>query len=104
MSQSDEDALYAPAAEQQLDALQVGPDERLYNAVLDAIDHILDLSDDAKAKSPPLRDNEGRTILSTVVMHEADPRWFVFWRLGASGPVILGVAALPETRPDDGTS
>lgn len=104
MSQPDEDALYAPVAEQQLDALQVGPDELLYNAVLDAIDHILDLPDDARAKSPPLRDNDGRTILSTVVMYEADPCWFVFWRLGDAGPVILGVAPLPQTRPDDGTS
>lgn len=104
MSRPDEEALYAPAAEQQLDALHVGPDEGLYNAVLDAIDHILDLPDDARAKSPPLRDNEGRTILSTVVMHEAVPRWFVFWRLGASGPVILGVAALPQARPDEAMS
>ena len=104
MSQSDEDGLYTPLAEQQLDALQVGPDELLYNAVLDAIDHILDLTEDARAKSPPLRDNEGRTLLSTVVMHEADPRWFVFWRLDDAGPVILGVAPLPQTRPDVGTS
>ena len=103
MNQPDEDALYTPLAEKQLDALQVGPDEHLYNAVLDAIDHILDLTDDARAKSPPLRDNEGRTILSTVVMYEADPRWFVFWRLAASGPVILGVAPLPQTLPDEGS-
>jgi hypothetical protein len=99
VSLSDEGALYAPVAEQQLDALQVDPDELLYNAVLDAIDHILDLADDARAKSPPLRDNEGRTILSTVVMYEADPRWFVFWRMGDTDPVILGVAPLPQTHP-----
>ena len=103
MSQSEEDALYSPVAEQQLDALQIGADELLYNAVLDAIDHILDLTADARAKSPPLRDNEGRTILSTVVMYEADPRWFVFWRLGGSGPVILGIAPLPLTFPDVGS-
>ena len=99
----DGEALYAPLAEEQLDALQVGPDELLYNAVLDAIDQILDLTDDAQAKSPPLRDSEGRTILSTVVMYEADPRWFVFWRLGGSGPVILGIAPLPPSRPYQST-
>lgn len=103
MSQPD-DGLYAPLAEEQLDALAVGLDEALYNAVLDAIDHILDLPEDAKSKSPPLRDNEGRTILSTVVMYEADPRWFVFWRLDAVGPVILGVAPLPPASPDMETS
>lgn len=104
MSQPDEDALYAPLAEKQLDALQVGPDEHLYNAVPDAVDCILDFPDVAKTRSPPLRDNEGRTILSTVVMYEADPRWFVFWRLGPSGPVILGVAPLPHSPSDDETS
>ena len=76
MSQREDEALYSPVADKQLDVLQVGPDELLYNAVLDAIDHILDLTEDARAKSPPLRDNQGRTILSTVVMYEADPRWF----------------------------
>lgn len=97
MSEHEETALYTPLAEEQLDALEVGPDEALFNAVLDAIDQILDFPDVAKAKSPPLRDNAGSTIFSTVVMYETDPRWLVFWRLGTAGPVILGVAPLPQT-------
>lgn len=87
--------LYAPLAQQQLDALERGPDAELYNAVLDAVEVVLDQTDAARARSPGLRDADGKVLFSTVVMYEADPRWFVFWKETAAGPVILGVASLP---------
>lgn len=97
---SQEPSLYAPEADEQLDALQVGPDEDLYNAVLDAIDFVLDHTEDARVVSPPLRDSAGKQVLATVVMYELDPRWFVFWDLRVAGVVILGVGALPDlSRP-----
>ena len=89
------DDLYTPEADAQLDHLAVGPDSLLYNALLDAIDHILDRTDSARDLSPPLRDARGNTILATVGMFEKDPRWFVFWALRQDGPVILGVGPLP---------
>lgn len=93
---SDPQDLYSPEADAQLDDLATGPDARLYNAILDAIDHVLDDTAGARAKSPPLRDSKGRPILATVVMYERDPRWFVFWSETQGDPVILGVGALPE--------
>jgi hypothetical protein len=90
------DDLYSPEAEEQLDALAGGPDAELYNAVLDAIDRVLDDSDGARAISPPLRDGAGRPIFATVVMYERDPCWFVFWSSSSGEPVILGVAPLPS--------
>lgn len=89
------DDLYSPEAEEQLDVLAAGPDAELYNAVLDAIDRILDDTDAARATCPPLRDGAGRPILATVVMDERDPRWFVFWSDASGEPVLLGVAPLP---------
>lgn len=90
-----EEDLYSPEAEEQLDHLAHGPDADLYNAVLDAIDHVLDETPTARMTSPPLRDAAGRPIRATVVMYERDPRWFVFWAEPSYGPVILGVGALP---------
>lgn len=89
-----DESLYSPEADEQLDALQAGPDADLYNAVLDAIDHVLHRTDRARAASPPLRDAQGRPLLATVVTYELDPRWFVFW---AERPavVILGIGVLP---------
>jgi len=91
--------LYSRLAETQLDELEHGPDPELYNAVLDAIEAVLDQTDTARARSPGLRDAAGRPLFSTVVMHDADPRWFVFWKDAAAGPVILGVAPLPPFQP-----
>jgi len=88
--------LYSPLAEQQLDELQAGADADLYTAVLDCIDGILDDPQDCRQKAPPLQDANGRALLSTVGMHETDPRWFVFWRLGPYGPIMLGAGPLPE--------
>jgi hypothetical protein len=92
---TEESSLYSPEAEEQLDALQVGSDAGLYNAVLDAIDHVLDHTDEARVASPPLRDAEGRPIRATVVTYELQPRWFVFWAERPAGVVVLGVGELP---------
>jgi hypothetical protein len=89
------DDLYSAAADDQLEALAAGPDPDLYNAVLDAIDRVLDDTETARVTSPPLRDAAGRPILATVVMYERDPRWFVFWSDASGELVILGVAPLP---------
>lgn len=87
--------LYSPEAEAQLDALEAGPDEALYNAILDAIERVLDFPDLERGKSPGLRDSAGRPLFSTVVMYERDPRWFVFWNASDGVIRILGVGALP---------
>lgn len=58
---------------------------------------LLDNPDAARLNSPPLQDGQGRAILSTVIRYDKNPRWFVFWRLGSSGPVILGIS--PATGP-----
>jgi hypothetical protein len=92
---NDPSELYAPEADEQLDALAAGSDEELYDAVLDAIDHVLDRTDQARMASPSMRDAKGKPVLATVVMYERDPRWFVFWDERAAGVVILGVGALP---------
>lgn len=92
----DFDGLYGPDAEQQLDELEAEASVDLYNAVVECIDYILDHSDTARQKAPPLQDAEGRAVLSTVVLHDLDPRWHVFWRLGRDGPVILGISPLPD--------
>lgn len=92
---AEESSLYTPEAEEQLDVLQVGPDAGLYNAVLDAIDHVLDHTDKARVASPPLRDANGEAIRATVVTYELQPRWFVFWVERPAGVVILGVGQLP---------
>lgn len=92
---TEESSLYSPEADEQLDALQVGPDAGLYNAVLAAIDHVLDHTDNARIASPPLRDAHGEPIRATVVTYELEPRWFVFWAERPAGLVVLGVGELP---------
>lgn len=86
--------LYTPEAEAQLDELQLSGDPELYNAILDAIDHVLDNTGQARMTSPPLRDSQGKPILGTVVMYDRDPRWFVFWAERPIGVVILGAGPL----------
>lgn len=90
------DDLYSPQAEQALDALQVGPEEDLYNAVLEAIDHILDHPQAARAVSPGLRDLRGEIVFGTAVMYPSDPRWHIIWNLRGAEPYILGVGPLPR--------
>lgn len=87
---------YTPAAEQQLDDLAGAPDAALYDAVLDAIDRVLDETEHARSASPPMTDAAGKRVLATVVLYEKDPRWFVFWAQRPAGAVILGVGALPR--------
>lgn len=92
----DAEDLYSPEADEQLDGLEATAPVDLYNEILACIKHILDTPETARRKAPPLQDAEGRAVLSTVVMYDKDPRWFVFWRIGPSGPVILGIGPLPD--------
>lgn len=87
--------LYTALAEQQLDDLEAGAPAELYNAVLACIDYVLDDTEAARQKAPPLHDAEGRALLSTVLMYDKDPGWFAFWRNSTEGPVIVGVGPLP---------
>ena len=98
MSRASE-GLYSPEAARQLGALAAGPDVELWDAVVDAVDAILDDTERQRALSPGLRDARGKPILATVVMYERDPRWFVFWGVREGEPVILGVGALPHLLP-----
>ena len=92
---TEDPSLYSPEAEEHLDALEVGPDAELYNAVLAAIEYVLDHTDQARMASPPLRDAQGKPVLATVVTYELDPRWFAFWVERPVGVVVLGVGELP---------
>lgn len=89
------EGLYSPAAARQLDELAAGDDVALWDAVVDALNAILDHPERQRDLSPGLRDAQGRPLLATIVMHERDPRWFVFWNVRDGQPVILGVGALP---------
>ncbi len=89
------DDLYSPEAARQLDALAAGPDTELWDAVVDALDAVLDHTERQRSLSPALRDAAGRPLFATVVMYERDPRWFVFWNVRDGAPVILGVGILP---------
>lgn len=91
----DDGGLYTLLADRQLDDLYDDAPVDLYNAVVDCIDYILDEPAAAREKAPPLQDADGRALLSTVVMYEKDPRWFVFWRMRSEGPVIVGIGPLP---------
>lgn len=90
---------YTPDAWERLDELEREVPVELYNAVLICIEYIFDNTAVARQKAPPLQDRNGKAVYSTVVMHEKDPRWFVFWRLESFGAVIVGVGELPDFRP-----
>ena len=82
---TEEDA-YSEVADQQLDALENGPDPDLYNAVLDACELIFRLPAQAQARSTAITTQEGVRFRLPVAGH---PPYKVFW--SSEGPRIEAV-------------
>jgi acyl CoA:acetate/3-ketoacid CoA transferase len=84
------DGAYSEVADQQLDALEIGPDIDLYNAVLDACELIFRLPAQAQARSTAITTSEGIRFRLPVAGH---PPYKVFW--STEGPRIEAVFPHP---------
>lgn len=82
---SDDDA-YSQVADQQLDALEAGPDADLYDAVLDACELIFRLPNQAQARSTAITTADGIRLRLPVAGH---PPYKVFW--SSEGPRIEAI-------------
>jgi len=78
---------YAEVADQQLDALESGPDPKLYNAVLDACELILSYPGRAQSASSAVKDDRGRIVFRLAVNGYREYK--VFWT--SDGPRIEAV-------------
>jgi hypothetical protein len=81
---------YSQVADQQIDALESGPDADLYNAVLDACELNFRLPTQARARSTALTTAEGIRFRLPVAGH---PPYKVFW--SSEGPRIEAVFPHP---------
>lgn len=81
---------YSEVADQQLDALERGPDVDLYNAVLDACELIFRLPAQAQARSTAITTAQGVRLRLPVAGH---PPYKVFW--SSEGPRIEAVFPHP---------
>lgn len=86
------DGSYSPAADDQLDALEAGPDADLYNAALDACDLIFIAPGLAQARSSAIHTLEGIRFRLPIAGH---PPYKVFWSSGDDGPRIEAVFPHP---------
>ena len=86
---SDDDA-YSQVADQQLDALEAGPDADLYDAVLDACELIFRLPNQAQARSTAITTADGIRLRLPVAGH---PPYKVFW--SSEGPRIEAIFPHP---------
>lgn len=85
-----EDDAYSHVADQQLNALERGPDPELYNAVLDACELIFRLPAQAQTRSTAVTTQEGLRLRLPVAGH---PPYKVFW--SSEGPRIEAVFPHP---------
>jgi hypothetical protein len=85
-----EDDAYSEVANQQLDALEAGPDIDLYNAVLDACELIFRLPGQAQARSSAIITAYGIRFRLPVAGH---PPYKVFW--SSDGPRIEAIFPHP---------
>lgn len=74
---------YSAVADEQLDALETGPDPDLYNRILDACDLISGHPEPAQLHSSTIVTGDGRTLLVLPVVGGANR---VFW---SSGPLRI---------------
>jgi hypothetical protein len=86
---TDDDA-YSQIADQQLDALEAGPDVDLYNAVLDACEMIFRLPGQAQARSTAISTADGIRLRLPVADHSP---YKVFW--SSDGPRIEAIFPHP---------
>lgn len=84
------DGAYSQVADEQLDALQSGPDAGLYNAVLDACELILSYPEAAHARSTAITTRHGVRLRLPVAGY---PPYKVFW--SSEGPRIEAVFPHP---------
>jgi hypothetical protein len=77
---------YSRVADEQLDALEAGPDVGLYNAVLDACELVFRAPALARQRSTAVATNEGVPFRLPVAGH---PPYKVFW--SSEGPRIEAV-------------
>lgn len=83
---------YSRIADEQLDALETGPDIGLYNAALDACELILRYPDAAQARSTAVTTKEGIRLRLPVAGH---PPYKVFWSNNAGEPRVEAVFPHP---------
>ena len=79
---------YSQVANEQLDALENGPDPDLYNAVLDACELVFALPGEAQSRSSAITTDDGIRFRLPVAGH---PPVKVFWSLSDAGPRIEAV-------------
>jgi hypothetical protein len=80
------EADYSEVANDQLDALEQGPDSGLYNSVLDAIELIFRLPGEARTRSSAISAEEGIRMRLPVAGY---PPYKVFW--STDGPRIEAI-------------
>ncbi len=85
------DDSYSEVADEQLDALEQGPDPDLYNAVLDACELVFRLPAYAQAKSTPITTPQGIVFRLPVVGYPHK----VFW--SSDRPRIEAILPNPLT-------
>lgn len=85
----------SPEADAQLDALQLGPDAELWNAVCDALDLIVDRPDSAEARREAIVTAAGRTIWMVPVRHSSLDDVVVLWAVENDIEYVLYVGPMP---------
>lgn len=81
---------YSQVADDQLDALEAGPDADLYDAVLDAVALILEFPEQAQRRSTAITTVDGVVLRLPVAGH---PPYKIFWT--ARGPRVEAVFPHP---------
>lgn len=85
------DGSYSAIADEQLDALEAGPDANLYNGALDACQLIFEATGLAQQRSTAITTNEGVRFRLPIAGH---PPYKVLWSHTADGP--RGEAIFPH--------
>jgi hypothetical protein len=86
------DGSYSSIADEQLDALEQGPDPDLYNGALDACQLIFDATGVAQQRSTAITTTEGVRFRLPIVGH---PPYKVFWSHTDDGPRVEAVFPHP---------
>ncbi|MGA9373726.1 MAG: hypothetical protein WBV64_01635 [Mycobacterium sp.] len=87
---SSDDYDYSQVANDQLDALEQGPDADLYNAALDTIALIFEMPGQAQALSTAITTTDGIRMRLPIIGH---PPFKVFW--STDGPRIEAIFPHP---------
>ena len=85
---------YSPEASAQLDKLELGPDEELWNAVCAAIDLLVDRPDSPEARREALLTAGGNTVWRVPVRHSTMDDYCVLWALRSDVEYVLFVGPM----------